>query len=1558
MFRHIRNVKGFFSDYYLGSIFGRGEGRSRKKQLSDRDTDAAYNRFRRLYQRVEGQVLDSHNTRERFVRPLLRDVLGFHLGSGEESVYPLFKNAEEEQAGHSPILLAYCGASDEELDKGHGNSTPMKRLEKTLADGIEHGFLITSERFRMVRAPGEGPSGAYLEVDLPGLASDEDPESFAAFYRLFYLSNFLPDENGKISIHEVERLSREHAERVSEDLKRSVFRATEILVSGLLKDAVHRGDILDLLKMSDLDLRLFRDAGLTALYRILFILYAEARDTRLDSHQVYRDAYSVHGLVEEILRQPSQKWPENRTAYWERLLALFSIYDKGLPAITPWENIPPRGGDFFNAKTPAGLLLEKACLSDALVAELLLALTTTVPRLGVGRERVSFRELDIESLGAVYEGLLEYEPRVAYETNIEVRVQGKVFALPPTEVVRLCAEKNLKVSGELAIVAGTEAESLHPDAAIEEEETESEEIENEESERGDGESGEDEAEDKGVKKGSTAKLLRRLEPGDFHFVPGSARKGSGSFYTPTELVKDLINHTLGPLAKGKSSEEILRLRVLDPACGSAHFLVEAMRFLGKELHRALVQEHGGKAPAGFQRGEWDANFEASDEEARAANSEARAWCKRQIAEHCLFGVDLNPTAVSLARVALWIESLAGDRPLSYFEHHIRCGNSLLGTWLARLDQPPLPTMSKVEIKNQSHLFGEIVRKAVHEAAGIRRMIDEAKPDSLQQEGIDPETIQEQEFKEVQRQRADQLLQAAHLLFDLRSASAFLPEIWHDWASLCGHVENLNKLTEYAHSCSWWSRFEEIRNRERFFHWELEFPEVFFDSQHSGFDAVLGNPPWDKIKPDKKEFYGKYDILIRAFVGGELDRRISELESGIPNLGVEFSRYENRVKTLAACLKKGGDYQYQDWEIDGKSTGGDPDVFKFFLEQGCKIAHAGGFVGFVVPSALYNNEGCTGLRHLLLEEADVKRFYAFENRRKVFPIDSRYKFISLVFAKQKSNQNGFEAAFMRHDLGELAEDNPKSWMVWVKRTELERLSPGTLAFLEYRSPRDREILLKMYGYDANGDPVNPRPLLGDRGPGTWNAKFYREFDMTNDKDLWTDPKTSKLWTVKQILGFEPSDFEETRSRMAEKGFWPLYEGKHIHQFLANIKPIERWVNLEVVLSRYGRPPISSPKVVVRAIARNTDERTCIAAVIPEKSCFGNSLYGCITTVDPVVVVTILNSFSADYALRLRMSSNVSPVYLRTTATVVELHPSFLELSLSMPPGTIHVSQVAEFWPAIWELNRTVAEAYGLNPSDFEHILNSFPVFARKRPEFHAYLRERLAEWKAEAGSPAKVIPMYPLPPRATASPAAESPASYGKVSVSSKPGKKHVASEQFRQAAILAWVVDQLFTSGHPVSRYRAGKIIYLIERAMELGLFKNYLKQAAGPYDPSLRYHGPEDIAIRQHRWLTAADASHFQPGPNIGEVSNYVKSYLDTVQASAVIEEFRTYQDPTLSRWTTVDFAARELQSVGKPVNTNTVLDYLRATPEWTPKTEKKEFEPDRISNTLSGLQKLGFLQ
>jgi hypothetical protein len=526
--------------------------------------------------------------------------------------------------------------------------------------------------------------------------------------------------------------------------------------------------------------------------------------------------------------------------------------------------------------------------------------------------------------------------------------------------------------------------------------------------------------------------------------------------------------------------------------------------------------------------------------------------------------------------------------------------------------------------------------------------------------------------------------------------------------------------------------------------------VFLANGRPGFDGILGNPPWDKVKPDRKEFYGRHDVLIRAFVGGELDRRVRELQSDSPGLDKDFETYEQRVKTLAGCLKKGGDYRFQDWEVDGKSTGGDPDAFKFFVERAWRLVREGGRVGFVVPSAIYNNEGCTGLRHLLLEQAQVERFYAFENRKKVFPIDSRYKFVSLVFRKGHPDGDGFPAAFMRHDLAELADPAHKDFMVLVRRSELERLSPGTLAFLEYRHPRDREILLKMYGYDGDGNPVNPRPLLGDQGPGTWNARFYTEFHMTNARDLWTDPKTSKLYNPRQILGtiagttseppyYDPRAWPEIRTRMAEKGFWPLYEGKHIEQFLVDIRPIDRWVSLDSVST--ARRATTLPKTersAFRRIGANTNERTFIAACIPPNSFASDDLVFVDSTLaEPPMVCSLLNTFVADFALRLRGGMTHVDQHLAKKFPVPNVEHGHSIATRSAGGNRESVYEASDLWLTLWEINRATAEAYGISPDDLTYVVSSFPVFARKRPRFFEFLGDRLRRWASEPALPTTI-----------------------------------------------------------------------------------------------------------------------------------------------------------------------------------------------------------------------------
>jgi hypothetical protein len=1200
----IQNRKGFFSDYWLGSLLSaRGAEGAR---LTTAQLRKALWRVGCLVDAFgNAETPDLTRFRERFARPVLEEVLGYALleNAAEPRLRPL---AAGEGNDGAPVALAWLLPEAEDLDP----TKARRQLEAgLLAQNLDYGLIVTPQALRLVRSPRHAPRGASFDVSLASIADLEDADSLAAAYRVLAARNFVPDASGTRPIDTLEKESRRHSARVSNDLKDAVFEAAERIVGSFLADVRSRPDAFaSPPPVSDL-----RDAGFLALYRLLFILYAEARDARLIGHTLYQRSYSLDSIVTKLLRTLPERLAANRTGLWAHLQAIFRI--EGLaPSLPELENIPPRGGRLFSDETAEGRLLRSLRLDDRDSAAILLALAATRPRRGAGRERVSFRELDIEHLGNVYQGLLEYEPAEAETLLIECQVAGRELVLAPAEVVRLVGQKSLVLRGEAAIVEGTEAAALHPDAA------EDEAPEPEEEGGGEDEAGEEEDEaEQGVSRGATLRLRRRLEPGAFYFKPGSARKASGSYYTPTEIVDYLVRESLGPLSEGRSAAQIEGLRIIDLACGSAHFLVGAARFLAPRLFDAYRREGGGNPPAAFHP-----DRAASAEVRRIWEEEGLTWCKRRIVEKCLFGVDLNPAAVQLAQVALWIESLAGDRPLSFFAHHVRCGNSLLGSSLANFDRPPHPRLDARRDRMTRGLFEAELKRRLEEALAERSLIDAPPPPEVR-----ADTPEEYAYKEDRLRRAEAATAQARLLLDLRSAAALIPAIWRELPALMSAQD----IERDAKSRPWWGEFGDVRERERFFHWELEFPEVF---AAGGFDCVLGNPPWEKVKPDRKEFYGRADVLIRAYTGGELDARIRELHREKPGLAGAFDAYAERLKTLAAVLKGGGDYRFVDWEIAGRATGGDPDLFKFFVERAHAVLKADGGLGYLVPSAIYNNEGCTGLRHLLLDEMQIERFCGFENRKKIFNIHSSYKFVCLVARRAPKPQAEFPAAFMRHELAELESGPPAGVQVIVRKSEIERLSPGTLAFLEYRGERDRELVLRMYGLMAG---QQPRPLLGGEGPGSWKARFYTQFHMTNDRGLWTR-EDGRLYTPREICGLDwPANgapFAEVRAAMAEKGFWPLYEGKKIHQFLVDVEPVERWLSLEKCEKKYGSHPEPEPRLAFRNVANVSNERTMIAAVVPGQSACGHklTLVNLPETVPSDLACTILNTFSFDYLVRTR------------------------------------------------------------------------------------------------------------------------------------------------------------------------------------------------------------------------------------------------------------------------------------------------------------------------------------
>ncbi len=1301
----IRNHRGFFSDYWLGTALGARSAAGVK--LTGTQARKALDRVSRLIETVNAAAApDLTRFRERFARPLLHDFLGFELreNAQEPRLRPLAaaNGADGGSASVGMVLLCPDPLELESRQRRHQIEDAL------LAAELDYGFLLSPEVLRLVRKPGVGTRGASFDLALAAAVEQDDLDSLSAAYRVLSAQNFVRGADGARPIDALESESRRHSSKVSNDLKAAVFEAAERIVAGFLADTRERLDVF----ASQPTLPQLRDAGFLALYRLLFILYAEARDERLIQHRLYQRSYSLDHLVARLLRAPPDSLAANRHGLWMHLQAVFRIFNEGISLNLPdLENIPPRGGRLFSEETPEGRLLRTLRLHNRDAAAIVLSLATTRPRRGVGRERVSFRELEIEQLGAVYEGLLEYEPEEASETLIECQVAGREFALSPVELLRFAEQKSLVVRGDAAIIADTEAAGLHAEFAEDEGEETSEEDEAAPEEEDEAEGEETEAAP--LARGATLKLVRRLEPGAFFFKPGSARKASGSYYTPTAMVDFLVREALGRLVEGKDPAAIERLRVVDAACGSGHFLVGAARFLGARLLEAYRRERDGDPPPEFHP-------------ARALSAAVRArwevegadWCKRRIVEHCLFGVDFNPAAVQLAQVALWIESLAGDRPLSFFAHHVRCGNSLLGSSLKRFDVPPDPKLASPRDRLTRGLFETELQRKLEAALAERRLIDAPLPPEVR-----GDTIEEYAYKEDRLRRAEVALEQAWLLLDLRSAAPFVPEIWRDFPTLVSEPD----LGAIATRRPWWGRFEQVRANERFFHWEIEFPEVFLDRERPGFDAVLGNPPWDKVLPSKHEFYGQVDVLIRSFKGNELERRIRELQAKYPRLAAEFAAYRGRATTFARILRDGGDFPL----AEARSQAAHEDVSKYFLDRALGIVAEGGAVGYVMPSGLYNGDGFVGLRRFLLEHASIERFYGFENRKKIFPIDSRYKFVNVVARKGGDKAGAFTAAFMRHDIDELKGASEKPWEVPVTREEVRRLSPDTLTFLEYRSPRDQEIVRKMYA---------GRPTLGGTGGESWGASLFTDFahsqiyNSARDKDLFTDPKTGKLYTAKLVLGIEAADTGEAIQLMRDKGFWPVFEGKHVEQFLVGVKPIRWWLSVEQAKVKYGKAPRSEPTLMFRETASNTNERTCIAAVLPGQSAASHKLTGVLLKrVEPRAALTVLNSFCFDYALRLRTAgTNVSFTYILPMpvppAEVVNSLPS-IDTQLAWQSNTKHMTEERGLWPALWVANKAVAEAYGLSSKDFEYILGAFPVFARKRPELHGFLASKATEWGA-------------------------------------------------------------------------------------------------------------------------------------------------------------------------------------------------------------------------------------
>ncbi len=1107
--------------------------------------------------------------------------------------------------------------------------------------------------------------------------------------------------------------------QVTKDLRVQARKAVEAFVQSVLDHPANREILRDYVARNDtLAKQLWREA-LTMIYRMLFILRGESggRETppfSFASTSLWRNTYSPSNAQPGNLAWVAQQVREEGLSSGEfleaGLRAIFKAFEHGLNATEL--HIAPLGGALFGAESTP--LLDRLKWGEHGCAELIDNLLRAPRGKGQGRSlvRLSYRDLGVEELGRVYEALLELEPGISAEAMVRLR-RAKLEVVVPLEQGDKYRPKD-------------ETGRMKDEAIVEEED-----------------SIEDEEQSDVSSTKSKIEWIEAIAPDQFYLRVGLGRKSSGGHYTPDTFVRFLVQETLGPLIEALSPKDdpqplaILRLNVLDGAMGSGHILIGACRFMGERLYEACV--------ACAERGLWEripvevapylpGRRPEGASEAGLSAEKARAMCKRLVAVHCLYGVDKNPLAMSLAKVSLWLESFAEGLPLTFLDHRLVCGDSLLGpinlfgdaanttagATGAAADSPMTPPYATTPID-------------LALAQGVKAQLRDRLGVALQRVRDLDATVGTDEADIAAKHNAKRDLDAALQPFiDLCVAWSGGIMLGPEHVDEDGYREAMQlvatgawPIDPLADDGPLTAGFRTMLHKGRdagVLVYPLVFPEVFFPmgdvDRMEGFDVEVMNPPWDKVRPFAKEFFASYDFeIIAAPTKRERSATEKRLKSDVRILEAhrlyeaEFE-HQHRIHDLL--------YHWQVVEIEGEKTTGDPDLAKLFLERCTQIVRHAGIIGIVIPSAFHANEGATGIRRLYLEKTDLRYCYSYENRRKLFEIDSRFKFALLV-SQVGAPSTEVRCGFYLHDDEWLFSPERESESLPYSIDFIRRTGGEHLTFLELRTKYDLAIAENCYTKGR---------LFGNICNDT-GLRFGREIHMTDD--------AHRLTTTAQLLqdGEDPRAPQVAR-KIFQSGYLVVHEGKTFHQFTDLWDERPRYL---IALKDIANKPtwLEQPKyyrAIFRDIASATNEQTTICAIVPPGVLCGK---GNIerdvqsrSNAAMLEVVAAVNTFGFDFMARLKVQSTLNLFILNSIPfpVVVGSHAFLTHSTLRLSYNhagfdSLWAEQLGDEWregtprhtwpvlagdDARWEvraaIDAVVAQAYGLSREQYTHVLSTF------------------------------------------------------------------------------------------------------------------------------------------------------------------------------------------------------------------------------------------------------------
>lgn len=798
---------------------------------------------------------------------------------------------------------------------------------------------------------------------------------------------------------------------------------------------------------------------------------------------------------------------------------------------------------------------------------------------------------------------------------------------------------------------------------------------------------------------------KQINRGEFYLDDrGTDRKTSGSYYTDSRLVAQLIDSALVPVIENainskdnKQEKEValLDLKVADIACGSGAFLCAALEKLGEYL--AIIRMGDEDRP--------------TDEQLREA--------KRDVLLHCIYGVDLNPMALELAKFSLWITASLPDMPLSFLDHKLKFGNSLIGA-TPDLVKQGIPIEAYKEVGNDNKDTAKWLREKVKKeltslskGGGFQSSLDlrvtnldteedvKAYIDLLNNEQETPEEVEaaENEYNSIKKQLQHSV---EWRLADAWTASFFIEKT--DLVKVYPTNETLYNLRNgLPVNEILLNEIEQISSQYHFFHYHLEFPEVF---EKGGFDCLLGNPPWEKINFKDEEFFiTRSPEIANARNKAERKQLIEELPTKSPQLFEEYLSAKRWNDSLSIFFRDSGAYPFT-----GVSR---VNLYSIFSEKYESLININGATGNVLPTGIILDNNNKDLYFYLIQNNKIDTVIDYENRNGLFPdVHRMYRFCLFVTVGQ-NGRNQYK--FYQTEPSQVGE------FVKITLEDIEAINPNTKTCPSFRNQKDFALAQKIYKkWGVLQNESYPEK-------NKWDVRIRTPFNMSNDSGM-----------------FKPYDEE----------LLPLYEAKYIYHFnhrysnwngiatestnnsqLSNADfkiKTQYYLTKQELISRFGN---SKWYLAYRMITNSTNERTMVASIIPNYPC-GNSL-SLIETESlfhALFLEGCLNSHVFDFFSRQTVGGSNFNHWILKQLPVIDFNVVSIDLQSIITEKVLRLNYTAsdlkpmaeEFGyigePFVWnsierfrlqcELDAICAHLYDLEKDELDYILETFPIVKRK------------------------------------------------------------------------------------------------------------------------------------------------------------------------------------------------------------------------------------------------------